>query len=316
VSDDDVAKSLSDALADEGEHVDDGTFTLDAAGAFRKLREHQLADPHGYLLLLVEAAWLAAEQLDRGEVRIVPGQATTVSFSGVALEPGSLHGLFQAALGSFDRLEGEARRRARVLQLLGLAANNALALRPKQIIIETGDANGNGHRLSIDPSGATTVEPSGSAPPCWVRFTFSGALLTLGMRLGRMSAVLWLDRMATECQVLERCRYTRLAVLVDGDLISQRCDTDSAWDQPSSVPVMLDGREIGCIRSRSAARTWIVNRGIAINDPHCRWPGLQVIVEVDLPMDLARAQLLQGPQLEAVRQAIRDAQARRWPTRG
>jgi hypothetical protein len=300
VSDDDVAQSLIADLANDGEHVDDGTFTLDAAGAVRKLREHQLGDPHGYLLLLVEAAWLAAEKLDRATVRIVPGQTTSISFSGISLEPDSLRELFQTALGRFDRLEGEALRRARVLQLLGLAANNALALEPKQITIDASNEHGECHRVSIDPSGTLTVEPGGSAPPCWVRFVFRGPLFPPGI---------WLFRMEKERKVLERCRYTRLAVLLDGDLISQQ------WYRPRSVPVMLDGREIGCIHSPGGGvtDTWIVNRGIASTDPYCRWRGLEVVVEVDLPMDLSRAQLLQGAQLEAVRQAIRDAKTRRWP---
>jgi hypothetical protein len=309
---DDVAKTLTAALADEGEHVDDGTFTLDAAGAYRKLREHQLANPHGYVLLLVEAAWLAADPLDQGVIRIVPGQTTTISFSGVALEPDSLGELFQAALGRFNQLEGEALRRARILQLLGLAANNALALGPKQIhptlrgrsallrsgiIIEASNAKGDCHRVSIDPSGALTLEPVGSRQPCRVRFVFSGPLLDV-----------FGGRMTAERQLLERCRHTRLAVFVDDELVSQKADIDG--EGGIAVPVMLDGRKIGLVRSRDGSRaTWIVNRGVAISDPPTRQSRMQAIVEVDLPMDLSRAQLLQGPELEAVRQAIREAQA-------
>jgi hypothetical protein len=303
---DDVAKSLTAALANEGEHVDDGTFTLDSAAAHRKLREHQLDDPHGYVLQLVEAAWLAADRLASADFRIWFGPTTTVEFSGIAFPVGSLADLFAAALGRTSGRDPEALRRGRVLQLLGLAANSALALEPKWILITASDASGASERVRIEPDGALAVVSSTKLPPRTVRFEFCGALLTFKAKPG---AVLrpWWNRALAERELLERsCRYTRLGIHAGHDLIS-RCS-----DIVSSVAVMLDGRKIGHVGhglDRSVpAGAWIVNRGIAIADLPSRQPGLLTVVEVDLPMDLSRKQLLQGPELDAVRQAIHDAQ--------
>jgi hypothetical protein len=309
MDEDDVAKTLSAALAKEGEHVDDGRFTLDPAAAHRKLREHQLADPHGYVLLLVEAAWLAAKQLDRAELQIWLGPTSTFEFSGIAFAQGSLRELFAAALGGTHGLEGEAQRSARVLQLLGLAVASALTLDPKCIVIEASDASGASERVRIDPNGALTIEPSKRSAPGKVRFEFRGALLAFNPELG---AVLrpWWTRATAERELLEQCcRHTQLGVRLGDELISRRSDVEPS----SAAAVMLDGRKIGVVGHSkdpyASTGVWIVNRGIAIADPPSMHSRMQVVVEVDLPMDISRKQILQGPELDAVRRAIADARS-------
>lgn len=310
----DVASSLIAALADEAVHVDDGSFTLDPAAAFTKLRSHQLDDPHRYVLLLVEAAWLAAEDLDNAELRVelgagsLAGSVSVFDIHGIPLQRGSLQHLFTAALGGTGKLRDDALRRARVLQLLGLAANNALALRPKRLILEASDAHGHRERLCIDPDGTLTVEPAKPSAPGWVRFMFCASVFAN-------------ERPLIERALLDRlCRYTRLAIRVDHHLISQRTDVDvgrgidAHTGKPIAAPIMLDGRAIGVIGPHrnpyASTSTWIVSRGVAFADPTSATRGLQAVVELDLPLDLSRKQLLQGPELEAVRAAIHDARAR------
>lgn len=299
---DDVAQSLIAALADQGQHVDDGRFTLDPAVAFRKLREHQLDDPHRYVLLLIEAAWLAAKTLDRAEVRVELGPTTVVEFTGMPLARNALRELFSAALGRPSSREG------RILQLLGLAANSALALEPKRIVIEASDAEGTTQQLRLEPSGALELEPGQPSTPGQIRFMFVGRVFSSG-------------RTTVERELLEQhCRFTRLGVRVNHHLISRRTGvrrhdgSDPVTGKPKSTKVTLEGRAIGIIgpprEPDGPSNTWIVNRGVAIADPPSAMPGLQAVVELDLPMDLARKQLLQGPELEAVRAAIREARAR------
>jgi hypothetical protein len=60
--------------------IDEGAFTLDPAVALAKLRSHQLSDPHAYVLLLVEAAYLAAADPRATQVRIGLGPRPSSSF--------------------------------------------------------------------------------------------------------------------------------------------------------------------------------------------------------------------------------------------
>jgi hypothetical protein len=53
-----VAGSLLAELEAGGQLIDTGSFTIDSQQARAKLREYLLADPHAYVLLLVEAAVL------------------------------------------------------------------------------------------------------------------------------------------------------------------------------------------------------------------------------------------------------------------
>lgn len=304
-AEDDVAGSLLDALAHEGHHVDDGAFTLDSVAAYRKLRDHQLADPHGYVLLLVEAAWLANDWQQPGGVSITPGVTTTVEFRGLALEPGSLPELYSAVLGGLSRLEGEDLRRARVLQLIGLAANNALALGPKQLIIDASARNGESERVTIDANGELESKRGKPMLPGTIRFALRG------VGLGRA-------RIAAERALLEqRCRYTSLEVRVDDTIVSDGPradlrDDDLGSSAPTRTAVNVSGEPIGvagqtCVYDTPAV-AWIVNRGVAVRDPLADASvGVQAVVEVDLPMDLSRNHLSDCAELEAIRAGIRVA---------
>ncbi|MFO7565341.1 MAG: hypothetical protein R6X02_22045 [Enhygromyxa sp.] len=295
-ADEDVAGSLIDALAGQGEHVDDGGFTLDPAAAYRKLRAHQLADPQEYLLLLVEAAWLAAMGPKRGQIEITTGRTITVVFSGVALAPGSLRELFAAVLGISSTLEDEALRRGRILRLLGLAANNALALGPRMVRIEASDDSGASERVEISPNGTLTHGVGETLRPKTIRFSVHGSIL---------------DRVrarAARQLIARRCRLTQLGVLVDGELVSR----ESPIELTSAVSVMLDDDEIGLAGqasdSRWSGQTWIINRGVMIQvQSFGGAPGIMTVVEVDLPMDLSRRKFLERPEFHATHRAIRAA---------
>jgi hypothetical protein len=305
VEPDDVAGSLIKALAKQGEHVDDGAFTLDPAVALAKLREHQLTDPHGYVLLLVEAAWVAGDS--KLGVRIDTAATTTIEFGGVTLEAAALRELFSAVLGGERKLAGEELRRMRVLQLLALAANNALALAPLVITIDARDASGKVWRARIDRKGALVLEPGPAIERGTVRFALHGG------------GLFELNRATTERNlVVERCRCSTFPIHVDGRRVSH--GPGIAVRRGSELPIHLDGREIGLAghntNLRASPTHVAINRGVSVPIPEFSGPqGITTVVEVDLPMDLSRQKLLLGPELQAVQLAVLEVVARIDPPR-
>ena len=316
----DVASGLIDALRGEAEAVDSGAFTLDPAAALRKLRAHQLDDPHAYVLLLVEAAWLAGRGRPEGGVEVELGRTTVAEFRGLALAPDLLPNLFTAALAgprpSEGEGEGEAVTRARVLQLLGLAANAAMALAPEAVVVESSSSAGEVTRVRLAADGAPTIEigaERGVWAPGRIRFE-------LHRRRGS-------DRrnQAERALLRERCRYTSLPVRIDGLLASVGPAgdlVDAGKPKPGAGPTRTsiggEGAAIGVAghtRDRAAeAGAWIVNRGVGLREPLDRFRvGVRAIVEVDLPVDLSRKQLLASPELDAIRADIRVAVERLAP---
>ncbi len=300
----DIAQALVAALADEGLPVDEGGFTLDKDAALAKLRGYQLADPHAYLLLLVEAAWIAGHGSEREQrITIECRSDTIVRFPGPSLDAARLEDLFSNVFASGRGLDGEPRRRARVLELLGLAANNALALKPEAIFITASDARGEGLRLSVSPEAELTLERIGAIEPGWIEFRFDGH--GAGYERGFAEREL----------VSARCRYASFPVFVDGMKVSQReRDLGGLY---SRADVMLGDDWIGAAgyrRTPEPPRVEVVNRGVSVElpDPEAK-TGFVAIVEADLPMDLSRKQLLEGPELDAIREAIARASATLQP---
>jgi hypothetical protein len=308
----DVASALIDNLVAEGEIADDGSFTLDPAAALAKLRAHQLDDPHAYLLLLVEAAWLAGHGRSGGEVRISLGPSTSITFHGLALAHGVLPDVFIVALvGNVDALDGEAQTQARILQLLGLAANAALALEPKRLEITTIDVDGRATRIEVTSAGSLTIEEptDETLRPGSVRFLLDG----VGRGRQRNQAEFAL--------VHQRCRHTTLPVWVNGELVSRGLRADLGAAEPTGVveaEVRYRDEVIGVAGHTadpgSNPQMVFVNRGVAIVEAlRERRHGVQAVVEVDLPVDLSRKQLVEGAELEALRLAIRAAVTRLAP---
>ena len=299
---DDVAGELIAALGSEGEYVDDGVFTLDAAKAQAKLREYQLLDPHGYLLLLVEAAWLATR--DRGpdrraRIAIDTGATTRVVFDAISLPKQGLANLFGVAIGDATGLDGDPTR-TRVLQLLGLAANSALALEPREIWIEAQDEAGRMLRAKVGEAGVEVevrdVDPSPIHEVCFE---------LRGHRLG-------MDRPAKEREVVSaRCQHSKLEIRLDDQRVSRGWDADIDPEQGPSGPVTLSGAVIGAAGYCAGfddPQAFIVNRGVTVETLRPPGPaGLVAVVEVDLPMDLSRSQLQRGREYEAVERAIKAA---------
>jgi hypothetical protein len=112
-----------------------------------------------------------------------------------------------------------------------------------------------------------------------------------------------------------------MPVFVDGKRVSfgPGADIVAKLDPESGSltarPIVREGERIGLVGHvadpRATGEIWIVNRSVALLDADARvGSGLQAVVEVDLPTDLSRQQLLASPQLDALRDVRQGLHAR------
>ena len=294
------------ALADEGEYVADGAFTLDPAQAHAKLREHQLEDPAAYVLLLVEAAWLAGLGGIRSELRFTHGTTTTAEFEGLELDASTLAGLLAAVFASTSSLEGEALRQARATQKLGLAINAALALEPRELLVEqftpAGECLRARFEAGVDPQLERTSHPT-PGPRARTRVSFVGGPLDL-------------LRGPREAQLLsERACYAGFPVLSEGQRVSRGL-LAALGDEPGprvEVALSEPRRVIGAatLAGDQRATLQVLTRGVLSE----RVPlvgyraGFGAVIEADLRKDLSQRQVLRNASFRAVLDAVEDAHA-------
>lgn len=302
----DVAGSLIDALTGEGQHVDDGSFTLDPTKARDKLRDHQLAEPLAYVLLLVEAATLAGSGRADATPRIAFTLATTseARFAGVRWRDDELRNPFAAVFCSVPD-EPDAARRVRVLQLLALAANAALAAGAERVEIEAAGDDGRLRRVTLVPE--REVEPrfeSLAEPAGGVCFRFVGGAFEFG-RAGKERDLL-----------VQHCELSTTAISVDGERIDVGFGAAFAgFRRLETTQIVMD--EFGIIGQAGRvgaepARAMILTRGVLTETlplPDCR-PGFVAVVDVDLRKDLSQRQLLRDQTFTSVVAAIMRADER------
>ena len=133
------AEELIAGLETHAQFDSDGSFSLDRDKAREKMRQFQLADPHRYVLLLVEAAVL------RG--------ATTIVFD---IDADDMQMRFDAALSwqDLDELYGalfinRTSDEIRARRELALACNAVMALNPRWVRIESFTRNESGATQGI-----------------------------------------------------------------------------------------------------------------------------------------------------------------------
>lgn len=313
--------SILDALAGEGEYVGDGGFTLDPARARAKLRAYALDEPEAYVLLLVEAAWLAGLGGIRSRLSLTHGTTTTATFTSLALDASALDNVIGAVFGSSEGLDGQALARHRTLQTLGLAVNAAAALEPKRLLIEHRDPDGTVLRTVVAGEGADagvereTVEPDPSpdARP------LTSVVLT-GSPLDRL-------RPARERELIHaRARYAGFPIECEGERISHGLDgafgpKHSLVPPPIAVETRDPRRIIGAAilderRADEPGRLMIVTRGVLSEtlEIDALQRGFWAVVEVDLRKDLSQRQVLRDTEFERVVAAARSASdALEWP---
>lgn len=299
-----VAGSLLAELEAGGELIDTGGFTIDTVDARRKLRDHLLADPHAYVLLLVEAAVIGVAQRVRvetegGEVRVGIGSAR---FAASELEQ-----LFAAVFIDVDVGDVDERNRRRALQLVAYACNAALRLEPREIEITTPDGRGGGHRLRL-----TAEDERGKLEPLDREITQTSVRVAhQGSREREL--------------VRERCVFSSIPIELDGQRVSKNMQyalhVELAPDELSFSPrgrsftaIELDGRRIGTAGMRYAgklpAEVTILTNGVlaerfVLGDEQRRAaPDFGAVVDVDLRKDLGQNKVVRGPEFERVMAAI------------
>lgn len=306
-----VAGSLLAELESGGELVDTGAFTIDSQQARRKLREYLLADPHAYVLLLIEAAVLGGANPVDVEVA---GGNIVIGLGPIHLAAVELEQLFAAVFGDPSTSEGPERNRRRALQKLAYACNAALRLEPRAIDIIADDGHGGGHQLRLTPADDR------------------GQLLRIGPVSGvevRIDEHGLMDLSAQEpreCELIRRhCEFSSVPIQLDGKRVSKGLEfalhVELVPDDLSFSPrarqittIELDGRRIGCAGMRYSgkqpAQVTILTNGVLAerfvlgDTERPAAPDFGAIVDVDLDKDLGQNKLLRGPEFDRVMAAI------------
>lgn len=290
---DDVAASLVAELTGQGDHVDDGGFTLDPTAAREKLRAYQLTDAHEWILLAVSAGYVATG--GRGPVHVHSGARTSVRFAGISLGAAQLEHCFAAVFSRERGLDGEALTRARVLRLLGLAANAALSL-GADVEIESVEPGGECHVLRVSPDGTQVIERE------HIEQAEIGVRIDVGSGRGRR-------RTSREHElVVERCRLATTAIVLDEQPIS----LGPTFVMPvQRAEIRLGDAVVGMAAFEQygvePAKALIINRGVlaeTVTLGDCL-TGFVAIVDVDLPTDLSQRQILRDQAWDRLLAAIR-----------
>jgi hypothetical protein len=312
----DVAERLIASLEAEAEIVDHGEFTIDQAKAREKLRDYQLADPHAWVLLVVElAALLGARavyfdytQPDRTQIRFRSGAFAREQLA----EP--LSGVFAATEGA-----GEAERARRsAWQKLAIAIN-ALLGRATRIELACLDGQGKGPRMTWtgDPEGAVVLDELERDAE------HAGNHLIVVLD-GRGDVGHHVER---ETALLRRaCRCSPLLVMAGSEKLSHGWkavfDPERKRDDDEEPPAITtltirddEFRAIGLAAqtsSRTNARLRVQANGVFAEDIElegCR-RGFLANAELDLARDLAQSQVLRDAAFERMLRYVRAAHDR------
>lgn len=267
-----VADDLVAGLAREAELVDEGALTVDVERGLAKLGRYQLSDPYHYVLRLAEAGIrLGADQLwfwttPTSLVAHFVGEDAPLT-----LDASTLEGLLTVLIGGSG---GDPRRGA--LVQLAVAANTARQLGPRELWIESIDADGRGHRLQLEGEPRVVAVEAGE-PGLWFR-------AQLGWQLGGRP----------EARLLrERAAWAWTRIVLDGRWINYGLNI------PQSVPMIDEqGYRYGTVYnipgSGMSPRALLLAYGLVVEQvrlPNTR-PGCFAVVEARLERDLSFARFV------------------------
>lgn len=287
--------------------------SLSPAKARERLRAHRLADPNGYLLLLVEAAQLAAPAGVEPHVWVTLSRPIVVEFTSIELEHEQLTQLLGSVFGEHDGLEGETLARARLMRMLGLAVNAGLSVSPApaQVSVAQLDASGHGMSARYLPDGTIElfeVQHEERARP-YLRYE---------ILFGIYDNLSLSDERAT---LTGASRFARFPIEINGWRLSKGLEAGLGFDgakphaSSRTAPVMLggeQGQQVGVASNYAADTPAILSlqtRGVLTElvELEGMRPGFRALVDVDLPKDLGQHQVLRGEDYDAVLEAVRQA---------
>jgi hypothetical protein len=226
-------------LASAGRVEAQGGFTIDSEKAREKLRHYQLADPHRYVLLLVEAAIsLGADKLEFE----IDSDDVHLRFTGALLEHAQLENIYASLFAQAEQLASltpEQQQRTRGLQQLAFALNSAMALNPRFARVVSIGPDGRGTALELHPSGPDKLDRVEGQPGgnhIHVKDKFRIGFVVEFLRS--------LDGSIAEAVLLrEHCRWSRTPVFLNGDSISGPMEfSGEPWTE---IDVVDAGQVIG-----------------------------------------------------------------------
>ncbi|MFO7565937.1 MAG: hypothetical protein R6X02_25060 [Enhygromyxa sp.] len=302
-------------LAEAGALEARGGFTIDPEKAREKLRQYQLADPHRYVLLLVEAAVsCGASRLDFE----IDSDDLHLRFDGSSFRYEQLENIYGSLFASAGEVALEELARLRGLQQLAFAINSAMALNPRFVRVVSVDDEGLGARLELRPDAPDQIEQLEASPPGnWVhvkdRFR-PGLVLEFFRSLGGKLA---------EIQLLRgHCRWSRTAIYVNRERISGPVEFEGEYwtavdvfDPPEGgsrigrAALGLMRPEHGLIKPRAE----LLANGVFIESVAVLGgvPGFHAIVDSPrFGKDVSQTKLLRDRGFDLVMEAIADAQGR------
>ena len=221
--------AIAQRLRAEGRAAATGGFTLDAERAREKLRQFQLADPHRYVLLMVQAL----------AVRGATAVHARVDTSSLTLESDAQPFSFEELSELYPLLFSE-RAPPPGLRELALALNAAMALNPRSAVLECGAADASGVRLEQRVGRDDVIERATGITPgvrLVVRERFRPGLVLRFFALGS-------NVVREQVLLVTRCAHAGIDVRVnDVSVPPWQFPPDCAW----AHDVTLGGRAIGRI---------------------------------------------------------------------
>ncbi|HVI01222.1 MAG TPA: hypothetical protein VM869_21040, partial [Enhygromyxa sp.] len=308
-----LLKELASAGAVEAR----GGFTIDPDKAREKLRQYQLADPHRYVLLLVEAAVSCGASKLEFEI---DSDDLHLRFDGASFAYEQLENIYASLFASAGELAVEELARLRGLQQLAFAINSAMALNPRFVRVVSVGVDRTGARLELRPDEHDRIEPIPAAEEAepgtsiHVKDRFRPGLLVEFFRSIRGNLI--------ETQLLrEHCRWSRTPVSVNGDLVSGSFEFErSHWTAIDVFDPPKDGERIGrAVLGLEAGRpeqlaepsAVLLSNGVFMERVAVLGgvPGFAAIVDSPrFGKDVSQTKLLRDAGYDAVMQAIQAAQ--------
>lgn len=261
-----TTEELVSQLASEGRVESEGTFTLDREKAREKMRLFQLPDPRRYVLELVQAATLKGATSIRFDI---DADDMRMRFDGRPFSEEDFDRLYGSLFSSSTNQDMSARRE------LALGLNAAMALNPKWIRVESGNAF-----LDIRPRRDDQFGPldtPSTETSIHVRQRFRPGLIVDFFQ--NISGTI-----AEERYLRSACTHSMVEIDLEGEIISQGL---SLGDARGQIEITAEGLKgiIGHATNEFAqpAKIHIVQNGVSIATHRSKELMPDLVAVVDAP---------------------------------
>lgn len=285
---------LTAELRAAGTAAGEGGFSLDREKAREKLRQFQLADPHRWVLLVVQAlvargATSIHVQIDADDVHVFG--------DGAPLSREDFDELYSSMWATSEHRPG--------LRELALATNAVMALNPRYLRVDSGDGRGQGVRLELRPGVADRIDPLDSPPVgthVHAKERFRPGLLVRFMRSR--------EGVLPEQAILrERCGWADVAI----SLGQQRVSAGVAAMLPEAIAVTSGALHgwvafdpAGTIGTMSVVRLGVLLAQHAL--PHPNFAGARAVLIADrLRTDASMSDVVRDGEYDAFVAALASA---------